>query len=487
MSNFFLTVISGILAGLAFDHPVLAWLAWIGFVPAFFARQRKGGPAAGLKQGFVFGLAFYSAAVFWIANISRLSWVGWAGYLAAAALILYLSLYPALFFGLAGFFLSRPLVFLSLPALWVLMEFLQENIWAGFGWVSLGHSQHAFLYLIQPADLAGARFISFLIVMVNVLILEVFLKKAPVKKIIAIILVPLACCGYGARRLDSLKPDGSVKLTILQTNIAEEDKSDPAAGPWLLSRLDALVAKSDKGPLVIFPEAGWPFGFSRDSGRLLLNFARDQDRDLLVGTVKEEGKSFFNSALLVDRQGRESACYRKIRIVPFGEYIPLRSFLGFISAINNLGDMSPGKAQTIFYHAGKRFGVLICFEDTFTLSAARLSRQSDFLVNITNDEWFRGEPEATQHFGIMSLRAVEDRISIARSANTGISGWTDFCGRQHKLETSGRRTFMEGVWAIELPLHHGGSFYRRFPWAFTLACALFLLILSPVQLNIKIK
>jgi len=485
MPNLFLLIVSGALMGLAFDHPVLVWLAWLGFVPAFFARKRTGGLAAGLKQGFVFGLAFYSASVFWVANISRLSWVGWAGYLAAAALILYLSLYPALFFGLAGFFLRRPLAFLSLPALWVLMEFLQENIWAGWGWTSLGHSQHPFLYLIQPADLGGARFISFLIVMVNVLILDVFLKKAPVKKIAAMILVPLACCGYGAWRLNSLKPDSSVKLTILQANIAEADKSDPSAGLRLLARLDALVAKSDQAPLVIFPEAGWPFGFSRDSGRLLLDFARDLDRDLLVGTVKDEGKSFFNSALLVDRQGRQRACYRKIKIVPFGEYIPMRRFLGFIPAINNLGDMSPGKEETIFPYAGKRFGVLICFEDTFTLSAARLSARSDFLINITNDEWFRGEPQATQHFGIMSLRAVENRVSIARSANTGISGWTDFCGRQHKLELSGRRTYMEGVWTIELPMRQGGSFYRRFPWAFTLACALFLLILSPAQIKIK--
>jgi apolipoprotein N-acyltransferase len=267
-------------------------------------------------------------------------------------------------------------------------------------------------------------------------------------------------------------------VSILQTNISEEDKSDASAGPRLLRHLDDLVGRSELGKLVVFPEAGWPFGYNRDSQELLLSFARDHDRDLLVGTVKEEGKDFFNSAMLVDRRGREVSCYRKIKIVPFGEYIPMRRLLGFIPAINNMGDMSPGKEYAIFDYAGKRFGVLICFEDTFTLLAARLSRQADFLVNITNDEWFRGEPEASQHFGIMTLRAVENRLSIVRSANTGISGWTDFSGRRHKLDVDGRRTFMEGVWSIELPLNHGGSVYSRFPWAFTLACALFLLVLS---------
>ena len=141
-----------------------------------------------------------------------------------------------------------------------------------------------------------------------------------------------------------------------------------------------------------------------------------------------------------------------------------------------MGDISPGREFTVFDYGQERFAVLICFEDVFPVFVSRFSQESTFLINITNDAWFKGEPEAGQHLAIMTFRAIENRRSIVRSANTGISGFVDFRGVQHTFKKDGRRVFVEGVKLLQVPLNYTRSVYNTIGEAFTFLCGCVLLV-----------
>jgi apolipoprotein N-acyltransferase len=178
---------------------------------------------------------------------------------------------------------------------------------------------------------------------------------------------------------------------------------------------------------------------------------------------------------MFDKNANLAARYDKIKLVPFGEYVPLRKYFTFISAINAIGDMTRGDVYRIFAFNDKKFAVLICFEDIFPDFVSDFSKKSDFLINITNDAWFKGEPEASQHFAIMALRAMENRISIARCANTGISGWVSYKGDTHEFKANGKKVFVEGVLNLELLLNSKRSLYNKWGEIFVFFCGFFLL------------
>jgi len=207
----------------------------------------------------------------------------------------------------------------------------------------------------------------------------------------------------------------------------------------------------------------------------LEQFIRGINRDTIIGTATEREGEFYNEALLFDREAKLINAYQKIKLVPYGEYVPLRKFLTFISVLNSVGDMSRGRDFVRFFHKGKNFSVLICFEDIFPKHVQHFSRDNDFLINITNDAWFKGEPEASQHFGIMTLRAVENRISIIRSANTGISGWVSFKGEIEKFRKDEKEVFFAGTKNFEISLNEERSFYNKYGEFFPFVCAIFLL------------
>jgi len=390
---------------------------------------------------------------------------------------------------------------ITLPCLWVVLEFLKESIWCGFGWANLGYSQYNNFYFIQIADLGGVKLVSFLIVMVNVLIAEIIFTKdlhsvlssknqqatprlwrsyfsqliRRVNRGVFIVLIFLVCFLYSFFRLSNLKETDSHKVSIVQPNIPQELKWEPFSRFKILDALSELAGQTGEDSLVIFPEASWPFVIGKNNFYELEQFIRGINRDTIIGAVTEREGEFYNEALLFDREAKLINAYRKIKLVPYGEYVPLRKFLTFINVLNSIGDMSRGRDFVRFFHKGKNFSVLICFEDIFPKHVQHFSRDNDFLINITNDAWFKGEPEASQHLGIMTLRAVENRISIIRSANTGISGWISFTGKIEKFKEDGKEVFFAGTKKFVVSLNEERSFYNKYGEFFPFICAVFLL------------
>ena len=477
MVSIILSLISGLLTGLSFNFPSFSFLVWFSLVPFIYAIS-KGRLNLIILSGVTFAFAFYGSVLFWVVNVTGLGLI---------FLLFYLSLYCVIFSFLGQFLLKKPLRVITLPCLWVILEFLKEIIWCGFGWANLGYSQYKNLYLIQIADLGGVKLISFLIVMVNVLIAGMIFslkkgdKKQSVKRVVRIsrgvliFFIFLICFVYSFYRLSNLKESDSVEVSIVQPNISQELKWNPLFDFKTIGILNNLAEKSGKDTLVIFPEASWPRIVNKDNFYELERFIRNINRDTIIGAVTGDKGEFYNEALLFDKKAKLIDTYRKIKLVPFGEYVPLRKFLSFISALNSIGDMNRGKNFTKFIFKDRSFSVLICFEDIFPKHVLNFSRDNDFLVNITNDAWFKGEPEAGQHLGIMTLRAVENRISIIRGANTGISGWVSFRGEIEKFRRDNKEVFFQGVKNFKVSLNKNRSFYNKYGELFPFLCAGFLL------------
>jgi apolipoprotein N-acyltransferase len=462
-----LIITSGILTGLSFYSSWLSSLIWFSLVPFFLVISKIEKDKERFFCGLFFGFVFYLTSIFWLAKVTRLGLI---------CLVSYLSLYPAFFSFLGGYFFKKPLNIFTISSLWVIFEFLQEHLFWGFGWLNLGYSQYKNLYLIQIIDLLGIKFISFFIVMINVVICEIILrKKIFFKKIGLVIFILIICFIYSFFRLGNLKGKDSLKVSVVQPNVSQELKWNEEFTSSILEKLKSLTRKTDEDSLVIFPEASWPFLLKDDNFIQLKDFVLKIKRDVLIGAVKREKDKFYNTALFINREGKVVDVYRKIKLVPFGEYVPLRKYFSFIKVINAVGDISRGSTPTIFSYKRKKFSVLICFEDIFPAFVRKLSKERDFLVNITNDAWFGGEPEATQHLSIMVARAIENRISIVRCGNTGISGWVSFWGEIETLKKEKKEVLFEDADNFDILLRKKRSFYNKYGDVFILLCSMFLM------------
>ena len=484
--NLIFSFFSGLLTGLSFNSPGLSFFAWVSLVP-FIQALNKASNKSSLLYGLFFGLAYYGAAIFWIGNVSKLGLV---------FILTYLSFYYVLFALLARCLLTKPLGMVLFSCLWVIIEFLKENIWCGFGWANLGYSQYRNLWLIQITDLFGVKFITFLIAAVNFLIWDVlnrsFLKRKITRtvyiNVIVIIGIFITCFYYAFYRADDLRSSGTIEVAVIQPNIPQALKWEESATAFIVDKLDGLSRKAKDISLAIFPEASWPITVDHSNLGQLSKFIKGIGKDALIGAVTKKNGNFYNSALLFDRQGNLVDTYDKVRLVPFGEYVPMRNFLNFIDVINSIGDMSRGEKITVFPYRDNKFSVLICFEDVFPAYTRYAAGNNDFLVNITNDAWFKGEPEASQHLGMMVLRAVENRISIIRSANTGISGWVSFKGEVEKLEENGKNIFKAGSQDFTVSLNKRRSFYNKYGEIFTFFCIFVLIgVLSAERAILKKK
>ncbi|MBU1122071.1 MAG: apolipoprotein N-acyltransferase [Candidatus Omnitrophica bacterium] len=465
-----LCLISGVLTGLGFNSPYFSWLVWVSLVP-FIYVVNKSKLKDGIWSSIVFGLSFSGIVIFWLNNVTVLGLV---------LLLLYLSVYPVLFFLLGRLFFRRPGSLFSIPALWVILEFIRENVWCGFGWINLGYSQYRNLYLIQPADLLGVKLISFIIVMSNVLIWGIFVRKKYLwAKILIVLAIISGSIGYSIYKVDSIKPTGYVDVSVVQPNIEQQLKWDESAGQDIVATLNKLGKQTKEDSLVVFPEASWPYiidtNFKETNDRIKDNLTREFKRVIVIGAIKRLTGQFYNAAYLFNEKGLLMGEYSKMKLVPFGEYVPLRKFLRFIDVINAIGDMTAGSVYEKFSYKDKIFSVLICFEDVLPTHVWRFSKEKDFLVNITNDGWFGGNPQARQHLGIMVFRAIENRIPIVRSANTGISGWVSSVGRIEQLEKDGKAVFFEGVGNFRVALGRVKGLYQVLGEFFPIFCGLILL------------
>jgi apolipoprotein N-acyltransferase len=267
----------------------------------------------------------------------------------------------------------------------------------------------------------------------------------------------------------------TVPVAVVQGNIPQAVKWDAAFKAETLSIYGALTRAAAPGSrLVVWPEAAMPAYVRFEPGALrwLTDLAADARVPLLVGVpdAETDGRkvSYLNSAFLVESGGLRGR-YDKMHLVPFGEYVPLKRLLFFVEAIAaEIGDFTPGRQVTIFPLEGAAFGTVICYEVIFPdLFRRFVAEGASFMTNITNDAWFGDSGGPVQHLAMVPLRAVENRIAIARAANTGVSAFVLPSGAIQSTLPLGTR----GTLRADLPLRRERTFYTRFGDVFAYACA----------------
>ncbi|MDK2848785.1 MAG: apolipoprotein N-acyltransferase [Desulfuromonadales bacterium] len=437
---------SGLLLALSFPRPDMGAVAWFGLVPLLLVCKRR--PFA---AGFAAGVGFFGLVLYWL-NIVMTSYGHLHPVLSVAAYLMLVG-YLATFFGVATWAARRLeeraglSLALTLPILWVALEFLRSFFLTGFPWATLGYSQQSLLTLIQSADLFGPYGLSYLLVLSNAtlaLLVKYFVRRKagsfPFWALAVTSALVAGNYGYGHYRL-SQHPDRrqhTLDLVLAQGNIDQSLKWD-SAYQWqtidIYKRLSLL--KQDQPPdMIVWPESAVPF-FFQEPGVLseqVRQIAARQGAWLLFGSPAYEDvnrrRYYLNSAFLLSPQGENLGRSDKIHLVPFGEYVPLKKFLPFIDKlVVGIGDFSPGTVSPLPMN-GHRIGVLVCFEGIFPELARDYVRGgSDLLVNITNDAWFGRSSAPYQHLAMSRFRAVENRIWLARAANTGISALIAPSGR----------------------------------------------------------
>ena len=511
---------SGVLLALAF--PKVDWniLAWVAFIPLLWMMQGQTLRRA-FSLGWIAGMGFYLCTLYWVvdtiglySNIPHIIAVGPLLLMCAI-----LSVYTGVFaVGLCVYHKSGPrgsgwslLVFG--PMLWVALEWVRSFFFIGFPWVSLGYSQYNFLNLIQFVEYTGVYGLSALVIFGNIVLFVAFSRPGRGRLVLVLLLIIAGLWGWGNWRrsqLAALPPVHTLHVGIAQGNIAQDQKWDPDYQEVTLARYEQLTRQITEQAvdLVIWPEAAVPFFFQSDvtyRGRLL-DLAQDTNTPILFGSpafrVDDTELTLFNRVYLLSPDTTILGHYDKMILTPFGEYIPFQdSVLFFLDKlVEGIGDFAPGTTPTVFslplksqpalhpndktggVEAFETFGVLVCYEGVFPDLVRRFVHNgAQLLINVTNDAWFGETSAPYQHLAMEAMRAVENRVPLVRSANTGISAIVHIDGRIQAQTALLETTFI----ADQITWPHVASFYAQYgDWFVTLCVAGTLVMLCYVGMTV---
>lgn len=459
-------LLAGGLLGAAFLPLPLGFLAWFGFVPLLVALERAIQSGAGARAlfllGWTFGFVFFLIGTHWIALLSDVAiTVPWLKYPAWAAAAAYLALYPGLATLLTGVLCRRtrtPLA-LGFPVVFLAVEALRASGELGFPWFQPGYTQQAYLPVVQLASLGSVTLVTLWVLALNVLLWRAWAGRRPALAIAALVWLVLPWAWGSAVLARAPRRDGPV-VALIQGNVAGEIKWSGTHQREILAtfvRLSGEAAHRRPRPTIaIWPETatGSYLAKQLDQRLEVVSFAARESLPVFSGYADYSFDStghplYRNAAGLFQPDGRLDGPYAKRHLVPFGERMPFEALFPALGRIElGQAEWTPGREPHLFPSAAGPFTCLVCFEAIFSdLAREDVRRGARWLVNITNDEWFGNGAALQQHAAMAVFRAVENHVSLARCANTGLTLITDGWGRER-----GRLpVFREGVLNASLP------------------------------------
>jgi apolipoprotein N-acyltransferase len=414
--------------------------------------------------GLLSGVVYFAGTVYWTGGVmARYGGLSWPVAAAVAGLLVaYLSLFPALFALAVGRVrrdAGAAVAVAVVPFLWVASEYGRLGILDGFPWVLLGYSQVTVLPVAQVAAVTGVFGLSWILAAASAGVAWVAIGPSRTRwwplAVIGVGLVVLA--GWGAWRISSgrlIEAGRPLDIGVVQANVSQDDKWDPARSQAIYQRyLDLTRQVIDQGAaLVLWPESATPFSFAQSAeGDQLRGLARASGTAVLLGSdLWERGTTVgvYNAAFLVDSRGLTAGIYRKVQLVPFGEYVPFQPLLFFATPlVQAVSDFKAGTEVNALPLEDGLISVAICYEVVYpALIREGVLNGSELLTTITNDAWFGRSSAASQHFAMASLRAIEQGRYLVRAANTGVSGVVDPYGRVLvQTELFVERTFVRNV------------------------------------------
>lgn len=444
-----------------FGHPACAWVALAPLLVAITAGGRSGGARGPLDPrrralvlGLTAGLVYFAGTLYWLVDV-MVTYGGLAApiaFVVAALLVVYLAIYPAAFAWTVGRLWGRAggWAVAAAPAVWVAFEWVRAHALTGFPWALLGTSQTGVLPIAQLASVTGVYGLSLLVAAGGAALAWAVAGRGRSRLVASLGVLGLvgAVVVWGRARIargDLLADGVPVRVAVVQGNVEQDAKWDPAWQPAILERYLRLSEEAVRAGarLVVWPESSVPFYFGEEPAgtERVRQVARTASAYLIVGSDERAMHSgqpdgrlelrYYNAAVLVRPDGATGGVYRKMRLVPFGEYVPLGRLLFFVAPlVQAVSDFSPGERATLLPVDRHAVSVAICYEVVYPDLVRRFVREgSELLATITNDAWFGRSSAAYQHFQQASLRAIEQGRYLVRAANTGISGVVDPYGR----------------------------------------------------------
>ena len=504
-SKIWFCLFTPLLLTLSFPKFGLFFLGWIALVPLLLAVQRIGWCKSFILSWIV-GLLSFMGIFTWINRVEGFSFIHYL------LLGLYLGIYFGIFGSMIHIFDPKQILYPVYVALiWVCLEYLRSHFFfLAFPWALLGHTQYKNINFIQCASFTGVYGLSFLMALVNAS-LSVFLyriyavfKNSGKKKnrfyepslflyLSPIFLVLLLCLwGRSIRQKEDYAK--KIRVGVVQGNFSQEIKWKKEVFSYTIDKyLDLTKKAANEQPLlIIWPETSIPLDFRSYPTKMwkILRLARDIKIPLVCGAAgsakirssQNTSRGIYNSAFYISGEGTVAGEYRKMKLLPFGEYLPSLGRLSFSAFFRELKNrfLSGGKARVFSLYKDKdNFGITICWENIFPdLFRRFVLNGASFMVNISNDGWFKNSAGPYQHLMCNVFRAVENRISIARAANTGISCFISPFGEIiGKITNEGGKDLnVTGVATGELPFYRGPTFYTKYGDIFSFVCITFLIL-----------
>ncbi len=501
-----LAISGGALLGISFP-PVpfpFTLLIFLGFIPYFFALENREKLIDINRLTYLFAFIFNALTIYWVG--------GWGAQtdpflMIGGGLLVFLNpvffLIPSTLYYFAKKSFNKNIALILLPFFWITYEYLYMVTDAAFPWLTLGNGLPKFLSFIQIADMIGTLGLSLLIIFINIFIyktIKIYFeqKKLNFNYALTALILLAAPLVYGIIKLNNFEiSNEKIKVGLIQPNINPWDKweNDGDLNSLIQNYFELSEQAINKGAkLIIWPETALPVylrsGTNREQMDLIYNFVDKNNIYLLTGMPDfiyyDEGDKIppdakysqvfqnyyatYNAVLLFSPGTRKIEQYGKMKLVPFGERVPFVDMLPFlgdwIKWNVGISGWNVGKQKSIFKipQEEKKDSIninsLVCFESVFPSFVADFTQKgSELITVVTNDSWYGNSSGPYQHKEIGVLRAVENRRTVLRAANGGISTIIDPLGRTLIASKMYERTLIVG----DAPVQSGLTFYSKFP------------------------
>ncbi|HEY8133054.1 MAG TPA: apolipoprotein N-acyltransferase [Thermoanaerobaculia bacterium] len=489
-----LAILSGVLFALSFPNAAIGWLIFIAFIPLFIALAQCRTGWQSFFLGWLSQLVAWLMMVPWVVRV--MSHYGGLDYVTSVLLLVALCCILAIYGGVFGFLFYRIAPgdrfhrWLLVPLAWAAIEYARTYLLTGFPWNLIAAAIVDYTTLAQFDRVGGPFALGSLMLLPAVTIAWIAIARPRGMRLTLVVLPVVILCfiwwstGLVASKVIPRPRAGpTYTAALIQPNISQEMRWNSTNLMEIFQRMMAMTetAIHSGASIVIWPESTVPLSYSvtdfyRDT---IESLSRQTAVDILLGSVAEDAENpsrIWNAAFLVSG-GRTIGHYDKIRLVPFGEYVPLRKMLFFAhKLVHEVGNFEFGTKDVPLVGL-LRYGPAICYEIVYPqIPRTQVIHGADVLVTITNDAWYDGTSAPRQHLNQARLRAIETDRYLLRAGTTGISAFVDPTGRIVEELPMNR----QGIIYAKFQPRHSATLYVRFgDWFAWIAC--FVVVVSVLR------
>jgi apolipoprotein N-acyltransferase len=486
----------GILAFAPFDFTISLLIA---LSILFFQLDKAHNIKTALIHGYLWGLGFFITGLHWFAfalaiDIERFFWLIPFALLAIQG---FLAIYILVFAGLYKIKFKYSILHVYFISIcWTLLEWLRGNLFTGFPWILSGYCFSKHDEISQLASITGIYGLSFLIALLSSSIYGLVKYKNKIHSFnVSIILTILFIIYlYGSQKIHSqqLNDTAMPKVLLVQSGVLAHKPDKNYAFKTFLTHLELTKTHYKDEDLIIWSESSHPFLIDKAQHHFgdLFKFLQPDAKVIMgsptVTTDATNREYYWNSMLIVNQQGQIENYYDKVHLVPFGEYIPFQSYLPNIDIITeNMGSYSFKDKMSNIKLNKHDARPLICYEAIFSNHPEDRSSKAQFIINITNDNWYGDSIGPYQHFSMAKYRAIEHGVPLIRVAISGISAIFDSYGRVEKHIALSQKGVVSAILPQALK---SKPFYsaelESVLITFLLLCAIIILLFDRVKMSV---